>query len=304
MDTTTNYEHDPKIRTVRAKIQGFLDYVEGTFHVRDVYDALGARTVEEKAAIRKGLSREKGQTIESGGTYGVWHKIDKDIKWFDLSEIEQYALERLPAKFSLGLHHMIDFQDGDLIVIAGLSSSGKSGFELETGRKNLGSMKVNYLSSEVTLAGIHKKAQDNKPPIDLQSLKGLRFAMRTDNFQDLIEPGALNLIDYLSPPSLGDEPKYFAIPHLLSKIHQSLKGKGLAVVSLQKDPGKKSGEGGFKTYQKANLYLTLDRDEQGRFWANIEKCKVRPDLHRYRLQYEPQPFELIPLSDWMPPKGK
>ncbi|MBL7176540.1 MAG: hypothetical protein ISS66_12015, partial [Desulfobacteraceae bacterium] len=72
MDTTTNYEHDPKIRTVRAKIQGFLDYVEGTFHVRDVYDALGARTVEEKAAIRKGLSREKGQTIESGGTYGVW----------------------------------------------------------------------------------------------------------------------------------------------------------------------------------------------------------------------------------------
>ena len=60
----------------------------------------------------------------------------------------------------------------------------------------------------------------------------------------MIEPGAINIIDYLEAPGSGDEPRYFAIPHLLSKIHQKLEGRGLVIVCLQKDPGKKSGEGG------------------------------------------------------------
>ena len=80
--------HDPNLRgvKVRAKIEGFFDYVEGTFHLHDVYDALGAKTTDEKAAIRRGLSREKkAGTIETTTKYGVWRKVDKFIEWCDLS---------------------------------------------------------------------------------------------------------------------------------------------------------------------------------------------------------------------------
>ena len=128
--------------------------------------------------------------------------------------------------------------------------------------------------------------------------------MRSDNFQDVIEPGAINIIDYLAAPSSGDDPAYYKIPHMLGKIHNKMDGSGLVIVCLQKDPGKKSGEGGFKTLHKANLYLTLDQDDQGRYWCNIEKCKVRPDLQGYRIQYKPEPFQLTPLSDWIPPNRR
>ena len=299
------YETNPEIKTVRAKFQCFLDYVEdgGTFSLAAVYDALGAKTTEQKANIRQGILREKqAGSIESAGSYGIWRKIDSLIEWQDLSQIKQDAPERLDVRATLNLDKIINFFPGDMMAIAGLSSCGKTAGSIETGMKTLGMMKINYFSSEITLAGIQDRAQ--KEGINLQSLKGFRFAMRSDNFQDVIEPGALNIVDYVTAPSVGDEPRYFVIPHLLSKIHQTLKGEGMVIVCLQKDPGKRSGEGGFKTYHKANLYLTLDQDDQGQYWANIEKCKVRPDLQGYRMKYKPQPFSLMPLSDWIPPKRK
>ena len=295
----TQYEHNPAIRTIRAKIQCFLDYVDGTFRLQELYEDLGAKTPEEKRAIRVGLSREKGRTVESTGSYGTWRKIDSAIKWFDLSDLAQNRLDRLEIEMSLNLHRIVDFLDGDMIGIEGVKGHGKTGFVLESGLRSQKYRQVNYISSELTLAGIQNRADESDT--SLSSLKGIRYAYRRENFQDVIEPGAFNIIDWLGAPGLGDEPRYYSIPHLLSKIHDRMDGRGLTIVCLQKDPGKKVGDGGYKIRHKMNLALTLDRDAQGRYWANIQECKVKPELVGYRIQYEPKPFELIPKSDWIPP---
>jgi len=293
------YEHNPEIRTIRAKIQTFCDYWEGQFRLSDIYEYVGAKTKDEKTAVRVGLSREKGNTVEPTGSYGTWRKIDKDINWFDLSEITQNNCKCLQVEMTLNIHKLVDFFDGDMIGIEGVKSCGKTGSALESGYRSLPYQKVNYFSSEVSLPAIQDKALKNKIP--LSALKGLKYAYRTSNFHDVIEPGAFNIIDWLGAPGSGDEAHYYLIAPLLSKIHEKMNGKGLTIVCLQKDPGKSIGDGGHKIRHKMNLALTLDRDRQGRFWANIEECKVKPELVGYRIQYEPKPFELVPKSDWIPP---
>ncbi len=302
MGEDPKYESDPAIRSVRAKIQCFLDdHVEGQFRLTQVYEALNAKNPEEKSAVRQGISRErKAGSIVSTGTYGVWRKVESDVDWCNLGDEAPDLPHPLDIVLPLGLGSMVKLYPGDLVCFAGLTSSGKSSAALEIALKNNGGLTLNYFSCELTLAAVHQRAE--LVDIMLSSLKHVRFAMRYDHFEDVIEPGALNFVDYLQPSGDGDEPKYYSIPHMMMKIHKKLNGSGLVILNIQKDPGKESGEGGFKTMHKANLYITLDRDKNGtRFWMNILKCKVKPSLEGYRMQYKPEPFGLKSYSDWMPP---
>ena len=299
-DITQIHDPDRFYGAVRAKIQGFLDYVEGTFRLRDVYEALGATTTEEKAAIRKGLSREKGGTIESTGSYGIWRKMDRSLALVDLSVIGSDTREGFCAELPLSLGNLFKVYPGDLIVVAGLTNAGKSSFALEFGLKNLGKKQVTYLSSELTREQIQTRA--GLDGIKLESLKDLRFAMREGNYQDVVTPDEIYIIDYIQAPGSAEDPRYYAIPQVIAKVHGKMNGTGLLLICLQKDPGSKAGEGGFKTLHRANLYLTLDKDDRGKYWANIQKCKSRSELEGYRLQYELMRFGLEPLSDWIPPK--
>jgi len=293
------FETNPEIRSVRAKIQGFLDYVDGSFNINEVYISLDAKTADEKNAIRQALFREKqAGTIEKAGSHGLWRKIESQVEWFDLSEVRGKGPEPLKVVMPLGLHGLISLYPGDMIVIAGRTSCGKSSFALEFASSNLAGQKVKYCSNELTIESVQERA--GLDGIDLFSLKGLSFTKRYDNFHDLVEPGAINIVDYLSAPGSGNEPQYYSIPHLLTKIHNKLDGKGLVLVCIQKDPGRAAGEGGFKTLHRSNLYMTLDQDAGRQYWANIQKCKVRPDIEGYRMKYRPNPFELRSLSDWIP----
>ncbi|MBW2065019.1 MAG: hypothetical protein JRJ03_08805 [Deltaproteobacteria bacterium] len=205
------YETNPAMRTVRAKIQGFLDYVDGTFRLRDVYDALGAKTTEEKAAIRRALSREKqAGSIESTSTYGVWRKVDQCLEFVDLSVTGNDAQKHFSVELPLGLGNLLKVYPGDLIIVAGRTNAGKSSMALEFALKNLGNRPVTYLSSELTPEQVQERARLDG--IALESLKGLKFAMRYENFQDVVSPEGIFIIDYLAAPGSGDDPRYFAIP--------------------------------------------------------------------------------------------
>ena len=183
----TKYEKNPEIRTIRAKIQTFLEYVDGTFNLRDIYEALGAKSTEDKAAIRKGLSREKGETVESTGSYGGWRKIDRALEWIDLSAIGDDAQKALDLILPLGMGNLMDIYPGDLIIVAGRTNCGKSSFALELAFKNRTLMPVNYLSSEVT--GVQVLERIKIYGLEKKYLQGINFAMRYENYQDNREIG-------------------------------------------------------------------------------------------------------------------
>lgn len=120
----TLYEQNPEIRTVRAKIQGFLDYVEGgSFRTSDVYEALCPKTKQEKNNIRTGLHLERvAGSIESLGKYGVWRKVDKTVDWEDLTKVDGDLPEGMDLFRPIGLLNMFPIFPGDMIVIAGTKS--------------------------------------------------------------------------------------------------------------------------------------------------------------------------------------
>ncbi|HEA30097.1 MAG TPA: hypothetical protein ENH91_08910 [Leeuwenhoekiella sp.] len=280
-----------------------MDYVDGTFQTRDVYEALEADTKQKKNNVRTGLFREaKAGTIEGLGKYGSWRKVDDCVSWEDVTKIDGDLPKGLGIKLPMGLGSEIPIYPGDLIVIAGVKSCGKSAFALETVVKNQ-NQEILYFSSELTKQSIQKRANDEEPKVDLGYLSHMKFAKRFQgNFHDVVEPGKINIIDYLSPPVKGDESMYFSIPAKLEQIHNKLDGSGIAIVCLQKDPGKTSGDGGPKTRHKANIYITLDQSKgTNMHWLNIQVCKVRPLIEGFKKQYGPQPFSLKSRSDLLPP---
>lgn len=73
--------------TNKEKIQRFLENLDGMFMTRDVYEALGAKTKQDKNTIRVALVREaKAGSIENVW-HGSWRKIDSHVEWKDLSVV-------------------------------------------------------------------------------------------------------------------------------------------------------------------------------------------------------------------------
>ncbi len=284
--------------TTRSKLQMWLESVDGTFHLRDAYEAMGAGSAEAKTRVRQALHREKGQSIESGGRYGTYRRIDRGVEWADLSVEDEGGPKSLDLHIGLGIGHLVRLFPGDEFVVAGETGGGKTGFAFDFALNNKDKFPVNYFSSEVNKEGMQDKAKKDR--IELSRLKGFKFGMRYDHYEDVIVPGEINIIDYVKPPDIEGKPGFFAIAHLLQKIHRSLNGEGIALVCIQKDNNTRFGEGGSKTAHAANLYLTLHENKTGQWWAQIEKCKVRPELKGYGLRYEPRPAHLEAKTDWLP----
>ncbi len=71
----------------RVRVRKFLESVEGIFRTRDVYEALGAKTGQEKNTIRVALVREAKAGIIENLWHGAWRKIDSYVEWKDLSVV-------------------------------------------------------------------------------------------------------------------------------------------------------------------------------------------------------------------------
>jgi energy-coupling factor transporter ATP-binding protein EcfA2 len=289
------YERDPAQAKLRARLQGLFDWVDDGIHITEIYKTLGADTPEKMLAIRRSLSREKAAgNIDTTNQRGVWRRVDRTIEFCDLSLRSEKSIKELDAKLPLQMESLVTVFRGDLIVVAGRTNSGKSSFALELAMLNK-HLHPRYCSCELTIEQVQDRAlKDGK---SLEDLSGIQFAMKHGDYQDVMEEGCLNIVDFLSAPN-GE---YYLIPPLITKIHERMNGTGLLLVCLQKDKGRRSGEGGEKTLHRSNLYLTMDRQENGQHWLNVEKCKVSGSLEGYRIKYKPGKFGLESLSDWIPP---
>lgn len=93
---------------------------------------------------------------------------------------------------------------------------------------------------------------------------------RFDNFADVILPDGLNVIDYLRT----DMEKSYAVSNKLVEINKKLK-TGIAVVAMQKPPGRKVAFGGTSTAWEPALYVSLDKGSDGGQVLEFEKIKAQ-----------------------------
>jgi len=242
------------------EVKEWVVVTTGYFSVTSCYFELQAVTKQEKGAVRIALMRLKGEgMIEPHPTKnGFYRKIEREcelINWQDA------PTEEVSLRFPLGIEEFVKIYPKSIIMIAGKSDAGKSGFLLEFARLNMDRHEVHLFINE---------AGDSELAVRLGLFRGVKkedwkctFWEREDGFADVIKPNAINIIDYL------DVTKDFAeIGTPIKQIHNKLE-KGIALIAIQKNPKQynfKTGKyididfgiGGAKSVGKSRLYLSID----------------------------------------------
>ena len=286
--------HDPSrlYGAVRARVEEYISNADGKFYLSEVYDYSDAKDSNSKSAVRMAIRKAKqdGKIKPCDGRAGCYRRIENDFKVIDLMTLDNTS--PLDIHLPLGLGHFVEIFPKDLIVFAGTPNQGKTAFLLEALRLNMKRFECFYFSSEMSARACRNRLQKHREtPLEDWEIK---FVESFNNYEDIIQPDALNAIDYVEAP--GGE--YFKVPSILSSIQRKL-NEGIAIVALQKNPDVSYGLGGYQTKAKPSVFCTLEHNI-----CKVEKAKnfnkVNPNGYTARFKI----FDGINLSrvgDWKAP---
>ena len=130
--------------------------------------------------------------------------------------------------------------------------------------------KTIYFTNEMSAVGFKRRMRGFADWCELYNdgLPKFKVVNRYDNYQDVIDPDGLNIIDYLDANEQGE---YYKIAPYLKGLHRKLRN-GIAVVALQKPPGRSDAFGGTNIRGVAALYLAIDKGRleviKAKDWVN------------------------------------
>jgi len=221
----------------------------------DVHKELNLSTRQDKknvAMILARFSEENPPLIEKyGDKRGSWRTIDKTIneqRWWD------DVGEPLLLRFPLGVDQHVNIFEGNVILLEGQKSAGKTAFALEFCRLNahLFHGKALYQNVEMDDSELRKRfeAYGDVYPLS-QWRENVMIIRNSANWWDKIQPNGLNVVDYL----VEYENSYLK-PRFIMQIHDKLK-KGIALVLNQRDPRKPYSHGGLSVRDIPRLIISL-----------------------------------------------
>ena len=189
---------------------------------------------------------------------GIFKCIDSEAP--QLCWEDKISVEPLDIEWPFGLEHWIEIYSKNLVVLAGDPNAGKTAFCLNFAALNMNTWPVFYYSSELGEEELAKRLTK----FDIDEWK-VTFRARSEGFEEIIEPDAINIIDYLEV-----EDNFWLIGRELTHIYRVL-NKGIALVAIQKDPRAKLGVGKRFGLDRPRLYLTMEPNkltiEKGKNWA-------------------------------------
>lgn len=255
--------HDPNrfYGIVRARVDEYISSAEGRFYLREVYEHCGAHDDNAKSAVRMAVQRAKKdkQIKACDGRAGCYRRVENDFEVIDLMSITD--IEPLKIQLALGAGGFVQVFPKDLIVYAAPPNEGKTTFLFENLRLNMDRFICYYFSSEMSARACRNRLSKHRET-PLKDWK-ISFVENFTSYEDVVQPDALNFIDYVEPP----EGEYFKVPSLLSSIQRKL-NQGIAIVALQKNPGTSYGVGGYQTKAKPSIFFTLENNI-----CKVEKAK-------------------------------
>lgn len=259
---------------VTKAIEKWVSVTDGYFSVTDCRQALQTVTDRRQAlqtvtdcdqtAFRVILHRlaKRGVIEKHGSKDGVYRRIDNEIEFMDFAnaDIANHTDLFLP----LGLHIKTKIFPKGVIVVAGVSGTGKTLFCFNTIAENMGRFPIFYFNSEMGPEALKEKLSHF--PISINEWnQHMKVVDNWDfnNIADKIQPDAFNVVDYLEP----EGEKAFNIHGVISAIIKRL-NKGTALITIQKKPAATMGTGGIYSIKAATLAIALD-------WGKIEIVKNR-----------------------------
>ena len=243
-----------RILHITSEVREFVVTTFGHFSTTDVYNFMGLSTRDNKKKVSVCLGRmvDEGIIERVGNKNGQFRRVENNfvpITTFDPSDITPIKLE-----FPLDLHEYAKIYQGNVIILAGEKSTGKSGYCLSFATMNQDHpQKVRYISSEFGSGELLERLEPMNIDTD-KWIKNVEFNIFRGEPQDAISPNAINIVDYLEVK----DGEFFKIGSQIDKIFNKLK-KGIALIALQMTPGQEFARGGAMTLDKARLYFTLTR---------------------------------------------
>lgn len=239
-----------KERTISEDIRQWCDVQDGFFLIADLCSALNLTTRTDKGVAYTTMGRlvKEGVLEKFGAKSGCYRRINKDISEMDW---ETAPMEDLDVDYPLGIARLVKTYPSNIIIVAGTSNSGKTTFLLDFARRNINKFPISYFNSEMGLSELRMRLElfEN---CDLNTWKKVKFFERGDNFDDVINPDGINIIDYLEV--LDD---FWKVGQQIKSIHDKL-NTGIAVIAIQKNKNAELGRGGALGTEKPRLYIGMN----------------------------------------------
>jgi hypothetical protein len=240
-------------------VKKWVSITNGNFSVTDCYNSLQNVTLRDRPNVRVVLHRLKSEGIiePSGGRDGIFRRVERELEILDFLHA---PTEGLTFDWPLDLNDVCTIFPKDIVCFAGAQNAGKTAIAVDFIRRNMNKWDIHYFNSEMSAS----RLRDRLSKVDDVALDAWKFTpyTRSDDFQDVIKPNAVNIIDYLE---IVDN--YWEVAKKLKDVHKKL-DQGISIILLQKDDFRDTGRGGGMSLEKPVLYVALNH---GR--AKIVKAK-------------------------------
>jgi hypothetical protein len=275
-------------RNLSQEVRNWVTLQKGYFSLTETCNSLQLFTKEEKNNLYVIIQRLENEALieKYGKKSGIYRTIENTIEKIDFLNVSN---ETIDLHWPFKIESLVKTMPKNIIVLAGVSNSGKTAFLLNFVEMNMDRYDIHYFSSE--MGGMELNARLAKFDRPLDSWHFTPYE-RTANYADVIKPDGINIIDYLEIYQ-----EHYHIGQWIKDIYDKL-NKGIAIIAIQKKPGAPYGVGGATTIEKARLYLSLDsgrlKIEKGKNWANE---MVNPN--KLSVQFKlVQGCKFIQRNDW------
>jgi hypothetical protein len=254
--------------TLSEDILKWVENSTGPFTATDCYNSLQGATPRDRPNVRMVLYRlkDKGVIEPTGKRDGQYRLVDNKCPEMDWRSAPD---DEMGITLPLGLNELVSIYGKSLIVIAGQSNQGKSAILLNFIKDNMDRMPIHYFTSEFGPSMV-KKRFSLFDDVSMDDWKVKVYA-RAHDFHDILRPDEINVIDWLWSGTA-----FYEAGGDLEKIFTKL-NNGIALVALQKDPGKEYGRGGAITMDLASLYLSVFPGEVKIIKAKNWKVEENPN---------------------------
>jgi len=218
---------------------------------------------KEFARVLYNISRPGRSALleQTGKTYRVINRDLNIIEWWNAKRGDTLDIKwpmGIEDATSFGFEDSITIYPKDLITLAGEGNTAKTAWCLNFMVENMDKYPVMYFTSEFNDA----KFIDRMSHFDWVEIFGpdgkpkFTLAEHADNWQDVIQPNAINIIDWIY---LDNE--MWKVRTVMKNVINNL-DRGIAVIVLQKRSYKSIGEGGEATKDLASVYFTIRNDKE------------------------------------------
>ncbi len=229
--------------TEEEKVFDFLNQQQGVrYKPRDVAQLTDIKTNTVYVALMRLLEKGKIRRVDKNYFVPLPARV---VNPFEL------IANDFDLKLPLEIGEYAKVSQGDLVMIAGEKSAGKSGFLGETALLNMNRIHVNYIVTENVRKIAKRFIQWGYTETEI--LKGVTFVeARSRNYDNVIKPDSLNILDYYNPVD-GD----------FTKVAKELEGmaaqleNGILVVGIQKATGATYARGGELSNELSQLTVVL-----------------------------------------------